>query len=348
MRIERNYEFTVDENVSPKQRIDAFLSSQIEGLSRSALTNSMSQMTINGRIAKKSDTVSHGDVVSLSYVADVFEKVEPQNIPLDILYEDSSMLVINKKQGMVVHPGAGNVDGTIVNALAYRYGQDFIDAMADECDVSRPGIVHRLDKDTSGVMVIALTAKAHAALSAQFQNREIEKYYLAFCDGIFSSHEDYIECFMARDKNNRKLFVPVKERKYIIQGGLSPKRTQEIMDEVYKDPKYRIGGSSDRLTEGKYSKSHYEVIKQLPQAALVKVRIFTGRTHQIRVHMKSIGHPVVGDVLYNNKISHFPDWPLMLHSSVLEICHPDTGKLMHFEAPIPERFVTFEDFLKKD
>lgn len=347
MRIERNYEFTVEEGTKG-QRIDAYLASMIEGLSRSALSNPMSAMSINGRTAKKSDSVKPGDVVSLSYVADVFEKVEPQDIPLDILYEDKSMLVINKAQGMVVHPGAGNVDGTIVNALAYRYGQDFIDSMADECDVTRPGIVHRLDKDTSGVMVIALNAKAHAALSAQFQNREIEKYYYAFCDGIFPKHEDDIECFLARDKNNRKLFVPVKEKKYIIQGGLSKKRTQEIMDEVYKDPKYKVGGSADRLSEGRYSKSHYEVVRQLPRAALVKVRIFTGRTHQIRVHMKSIGHPVIGDSMYNNRLSRFPGWSLMLHSSILEIDHPDTGEPMHFEAPLPQRFMDLEEALRKE
>ncbi len=356
MRIERNYEFLVEqadfegyacpEKSSKKLRIDAFLSSKIEGLSRSALTNELCLMTINGKVSKKSDSVKVGDNVTLQYVADVFEKVEPQDIPLDILYEDSSMLVINKAQGMVVHPGAGNVDGTIVNALAFRYGQDFIDRMADECDISRPGIVHRLDKDTSGVMVIALNAHAHAALSAQFQNREIEKYYYAFCDGIFPKHEDDIECLLARDRNNRKLFVPVKEKRYIIQEGLSPKRTQEIIDEVYKDPKYKVGGAVDNFTEGKYSKSHYEVVKQLPQAALVKVRIFTGRTHQIRVHMKSIGHAVVGDSLYNPKASRFPNWPLMLHSAILEIRHPDTNELMHFEAPLPKRFADFEAALR--
>ncbi len=346
MRIERNYEFTVENSENKKLRIDAFLSSQIEGLSRSALTGEQCKMTINGKNAKKSDTVKTGDIVSLQYVADVFEKVEPQNIPLEILYEDNSMLVINKAQGMVVHPGAGNVDGTIVNALAYRYGQDFIDRMADECDVSRPGIVHRLDKDTSGVMVIALSAQAHAALSAQFQNREIEKYYYAFCDGIFPKHEDDIECLLARDKGNRKLFVPVKEKRYIIQEGLSSKRKQEIIDEVYNDPKYKVGGTLDTFSQGKYSKSHYEVVKQLPQAALVKVRIFTGRTHQIRVHMKSLGHPVIGDVMYNNKLSRFPGWSLMLHSAVLEICHPVTGELMHFEAPLPQRFTDFENALR--
>jgi 23S rRNA pseudouridine1911/1915/1917 synthase len=348
VRIEKNYELTVEESdlTSKKLRIDAFLSSKIEGLSRSALTGDLCKMTINDKPAKKSDSVKLNDRVTLQYVADVFEKVEPQDIKLDILYEDSSMLVINKAQGMVVHPGAGNVDGTIVNALAYRYGQAFIDGMADECDISRPGIVHRLDKDTSGVMVIALNAHAHAALSAQFQNREIEKYYYAFCDGIFPKHEDDIECLLARDKVNRKLFVPVKEKRYIIQEGVSAKRKQEIIDEVYNDPKYKVGGTLDTLNQGKYSKSHYEVVRQLPQAALVRVRIFTGRTHQIRVHMKSIGHPVIGDVMYNNKLSRFPGWPLMLHSAILEICHPVTGELMHFEAPLPKRFTDFETSLR--
>ena len=349
MRIERDYDFIVEESdivSSGKLRVDAFLASRITELSRSALTGDECSILINGKKAKKSDKVSIGDSVELSYAADVFEKVEPEDIPLDILYEDSDMLVINKAQGMVVHPGAGNTHGTVVNALAFRYGQSFIDEMADECDVSRPGIVHRLDKDTSGVMVIALNARAHASLSDQFQNREIEKYYYAFCDGIFQNHEDDIECMIARDRNDRKLFTAVREqREYIIQGGLSAKRTAEIENEVYNDPKYRIGGSLDRI-QGKYSKSHYEVVRQLPQAALVKVRIFTGRTHQIRVHMKYIGHPVIGDVMYNNRLSRFPGQPLMLHSAILEIAHPATGEMMHFEAPLPDRFRELEEKLR--
>ena len=345
MRIERNYEFTLTEDDS-RGRVDAFLASHVEGLSRSALTGEECKISINGKSAKNSDKVGPGDRVELVYIADVFEKVEPEDIKLDILYEDADMLVINKAQGMVVHPGAGNTHGTIVNALAYRYGQDFIDAMADECDLSRPGIVHRLDKDTSGVMVIALNARAHANLSDQFQNREIEKYYYAFCEGIFPVHEGDIECMLARDKNDRKLFAPIKEKQYIIQGGLNQKRTEEILNEVYKDPKYKIGGTIDRHTEGKYSKSHYEVVKQLPQAALVKVRIFTGRTHQIRVHMKSIGHCVIGDVLYNNHLNRFSGQSLMLHSAILEIAHPTTGEIMHFEAPLPQRFANLEQLLR--
>jgi len=348
MRIERDYDFVVDESTASKTRVDAFIASKVTELSRSALTGDDCQILINGKKAKKSDKVSPGDSVNLHFVADVFEKVEAEDIPLDILYEDQDMLVINKAQGMVVHPGAGNPNGTIVNALAFRYGQAFIEEMADECDVSRPGIVHRLDKDTSGVMVIALNARAHTSLSEQFQSHDIEKIYYAFCDGIFQKHEDDIECLLARDKNDRKLFAPVQQqRSFIIQGGLSAKRTAEIENEVYNDPKYRLGGSADRHQEGKYSKSHYEVVRQLPQAALVKVQIFTGRTHQIRVHMKYIGHPVIGDVMYNNRLSRFPGASLMLHSSILEINHPTTGERMRFEAPLPERFSELEQKLRE-
>lgn len=346
MRIERSFDLSVeasDLKDGAKIRVDSFLASRVSELSRSALTGNDCVISINGIEAKKSDKVSAGDKVNLVFIADVFEKVEPEKIDLDVLYEDRDMLVINKRQGMVVHPGAGNTHGTIVNALAFRYGQAFIDEMADECDISRPGIVHRLDKDTSGVMVIALNARAHGALSEQFQSREIEKYYYAFCDGIFPAHSGVVECMLARDANDRRLFSPLKPRReYIIQGGLTGKRANEIINEVYNDPKYRIGGAVERRGEGKYSKSSYEVVKQLPQAALVKIRIFTGRTHQIRVHMKSIGHPVVGDTLYNNRLSRFPGESLMLHSAILEIAQPTTGELMRFEAPLPDRFAEFE------
>jgi len=304
MRLEKNYTFTVPQDAQ-SQRADAFLSSCIPELSRSALTGTLCEIYINGVESRKSSKVRPGDSVELFYAADVFENVEKQDIPLDIIYEDKSMLVINKKGGMVVHPGAGNPDGTVVNALAWRYGDSFIQSMADECDLSRPGIVHRLDKDTSGVLVIALTPKAHAELSRQFQEHTTQKYYYALCDGIFEKKHDSISCRLGRDRNNRKLFTVV------------------------------TSGGKDSLSE-------YTVERQFESCALVKVRIFTGRTHQIRVHMKSIGHPVVGDVLYNKKISRFPGYPLMLHSFSLDINHPETGERMHFEAPLPSQYESFK------
>jgi len=300
MRIEKNYAFTVPQG-STVQRADAFLSSCIPELSRSALTGELCEIYVNGVEARKSSKVRAGDSVELFYAAEVFENIEKQDIPLDIIYEDKSMLVINKKNGMVVHPGAGNPDGTVVNALAWRYGDSFIQSMADECDITRPGIVHRLDKDTSGVLVIALTPQAHAELARQFQEHSNEKYYYALCDGIFEKRHDKISCLLGRDPNNRKLFTVVRS------------------------------GGKDSLSE-------YSVVRQFEDCALVKVRIYTGRTHQIRVHMKSIGHPVVGDVLYNKKISRFPGYPLMLHSFSLDINHPETGERMHFEAELPASF----------
>lgn len=307
MRVEKNWAFDSDMSVS---RADVFLSQKINSISRTALTGELCEIYINGKLSKKSDKVRPGDKVELFFAQDVFERVEPQDLPLEILYEDEDMLVINKAQGMVVHPGAGNPTGTVVNALAYRYGQSFIDNMADECDVSRPGIVHRLDKDTSGVMVIALNSRSHAALSLQFQNHTIEKHYKAFCDGVFNLNKAEIHCLMARDPNDRKLFTVSQ-------------------------------------TGGKDSISRYKVIRQFGNCALVDVRILTGRTHQIRVHMKSINHPVVGDVLYNRYLSKFPGQTLMLHSNTLDIVHPATGKEMHFEAPLPVRFEEFQSFLLK-
>ncbi len=303
MKISRTYDFEVTED-EKGLRVDSFLASRITGLSRSALTGKDCEIYINGKEAKKSDKVREEDSVMLFYNAEVFDRVEPQNIPLEILYEDKDMLVINKAQGMVVHPGAGNISGTIVNALAYRYGDRLIEEMADECDISRPGIVHRLDKDTSGVLVIALTASAHEKLAAQFQNREVKKIYRAICDGDFTLPKGTIECRMGRDKNNRKLFCPVQ-----------------------------IGG--------KESKSEYSVVNRYGNFSEVDVRIFTGRTHQIRVHMKSINHPVIGDVLYNKFFNRYPDSTLMLHSHILEINHPVTGERLLFEAPVPERFEAF-------
>jgi len=303
MRLEKNYSFKVPQDAEPV-RADAFLSQCIPELSRSALTGELCEIFINGIPARKSSKVRSGDIVELFYAAEVFEHVEKQDIPLDVIYEDKSMLVINKQSSMVVHPGAGNPDGTVVNALAWRYGDSFIQSMADECDLTRPGIVHRLDKDTSGVLVIALTPQAHADLARQFQEHSTEKYYYALCDGVFESKSGRISCLLGRDPGNRKLFTVVRS------------------------------GGKDSLSE-------YTVVRQFGDCALVKVRIFTGRTHQIRVHMKSIGHPVVGDVLYNKKISRFPGYPLMLHSYSLDINHPETGERMHFEAPLPQSFEKF-------
>ena len=305
MTLTKDYVFTVEENIS-KIRVDKYLSSKIEDLSRSALSANDSEILINGVVSKKSDVVQSGDTVTLHHIAVLATTVEPEDIPLNIIYEDKDILVINKEQGLVVHPGAGNPSGTVVNALSYRYGESFIKEMMEECDITRPGLVHRLDKETSGVMVIALNARSLASLSAQFQNRETKKSYFALADGFFQEREGYIEGLIARDKYDRKKFC---------------------MSEI----------------AGKESKSFYSVEKQFNGYALVRVRIFTGRTHQIRLHLKSIGHPVLGDDMYNRRPYRFGKCTLMLHSYSLEFQHPVSGERMKFTAPLPKRFNGFID-----
>ncbi len=314
----KEYFFVVEEDSSPC-RVDVFLSRHIPELSRSALGSPGQIITINGKISKKSDIVSPMDEVSLKYKSAAPPVVVGEDIPLKILYEDDDILVINKEQGMVVHPGAGNYRGTVVNALAHRYGADFVERMSalaggipsgtDECgELPRPGIVHRLDRDTSGVMVIALNPSSLARMSEEFQNREVRKVYYALAEGFFAEQDGFIEGFIARDPHDRKRFAVSQ-------------------------------------THGKPAKTHYHVQTQMRGYAFVRIRIYTGRTHQIRVHMKSIGHPILGDEIYNRRPYRFGDCSLMLHAYSLELLHPATGEKMRFTAPVPARF---SDFLRSE
>jgi 23S rRNA pseudouridine1911/1915/1917 synthase len=250
--------------------------------------------------------VNEGDRVELSYDEEIFEGLESEDIPLDIIYEDDDILVINKAQGMTVHPGAGCPNGTLANALLGLYGDDF----STSDDSTRPGIVHRLDRDTSGVMVIAKTREAHQNLSEQFSSHTNEKYYTAIAKGFFPRTAGTIDSRITRDKNNRKKFT-VTEKK----------------------------------SEGKDALTKYRVISQNMDYALLRVRIYTGRTHQIRVHLLSIGHPVLGDSVYSRRDGEYPDATLMLHASRIVFNHPRTGERMVFRSPLPERFL---DIMKKE
>ena len=256
-------------------------------------------ISINGKKAKKSAKVKAGDRIHIEYDEEVFEGLEGEDIPLSILYEDDDILVINKEQGIAVHPGAGCYSGTVANALVGRYGDDF----STSDDDTRPGIVHRLDKDTSGVMIIARTLESQHRLQEEFSAHRTEKHYYAIAKGFFTSQEGIIEKRIERDPWSRKKF-----------------RT------------------TDSPVRGKDAKTAYRVLRQMDGYALLDVRIYTGRTHQIRVHMLSIGHPLLGDPIYGSKDSSFPDASLMLHARELRIRHPSTGREMVFEAPIPDRF----------
>lgn len=310
MIIERKFEIIVKGPIEGKVRLDSYMSKEVENLPRSAFSKPDCQIFVDGKIAKRSFAVTEGQRIEVIYNESVFEKIIPQEMPLEILYEDDYIVVINKKEGVVVHPGAGNYQDTLVNALAYRYGSSFLDEMIDEEHFDRPGIVHRLDKDTSGVIICARTKKALFKLSKQFQNREIIKHYLCFAEGMFLPTEGEINSPMCRDPRNRKKFaIAVGEK-------------------------------------GKPAKTTYKVIKQYKSCALLNVRIYTGRTHQIRVHMKSIKHPIVGDPLYGSQRSTFADKPLMLHCFSMEFKHPITKEVIKIEAPMPQRFKIFEEELQ--
>lgn len=277
-------------------RLDSVVSSEL-GIQRSVFSLPSIVILLNGRAVRKSAKVHPGDKISLEYDEEVFEGLDAEDIPLAVIYEDESILVIDKPQGMVVHPGAGVHSGTLVNALLSRYGEDF--AASDD---ERPGIVHRLDKDTSGVMVIARTASALEALQIQFSSHDAEKHYKAIAKGVFPELHGFIESNIERDPKDRKKFR-----------------------------------ATDRPDRGRYAKTEFTVERILSGYTLLDVRIHTGRTHQIRVHLRSEGHPILGDPIYGISDPRYREATLMLHAFSLDINHPETGERMHFESPMPER-----------
>lgn len=284
-------------------RIDAYLRANTE-LSRSRVSALMLEgaVSVDGEVQiKPSFKVSEGQRVVLCVPQVRQVDIIPQNIPLDILYQDADVVVVNKPCGMVVHPAAGNEDRTLVNALLYHVHD--LSGIGGEM---RPGIVHRLDKDTSGLILIAKNDRAHALLSDQFKERSMEKHYRAVAFGSFREDEGLINAPIARH--------PVDRKKMAI------------------------------VPDGKPSQTEWKILERLKGAAYLDVHLLTGRTHQIRVHMHSIGHPLLGDRIYapNIKTSvHIPR--LMLHAYSLAFTHPTTGERMQMTAPLPEKFeVTLE------
>lgn len=295
MTKERSYHFISQSS----GRLDRTASNEL-GISRSVFSLPSLILSVNGAAAKKSTSLKEGDEVTVSYTEEVFEGLKAEDIPLTVIYEDDDVLVIDKAQGMTVHPGAGCPDGTVANALLSRYGEDF----STSDDAVRPGIVHRLDKDTSGVMVIAKNREAHLALTKEFSGHTNEKYYAAIAKGFFTSAEGTIERRITRDRNNRKKFTV-----------------------------------TDKKSEGKDALTKYRVISQNSDYAFLRLRIYTGRTHQIRVHLLSLGHPVLGDSIYSRPDSRYPGATLMLHAERIVFTHPRTGEKMVFRSPLPDRFL---------
>lgn len=280
------------------ERIDAYLRRKTE-LSRSRVSDLIlgGALSICGKEQlKPSFKVDAGQQIELRIPETRSVDIVPQDIPLDILYEDKDIVVINKPCGMVVHPAAGNEDHTLVNALLYH-----IHDLSGIGGEMRPGIVHRLDKDTSGLILIAKNDRSHIVMSDQFKSRSMEKHYRALAFGRFSEESGLIDAPIARH--------PVDRKKMAVVSG------------------------------GKPSQTEWQVIKHLNGATYLDVHLLTGRTHQIRVHMHSIGHPLLGDKIYAPNIKtpiHVSR--LMLHAYSLEFTHPISGDRMRLEAPLPEAF----------
>ena len=250
---------------------------------------------VNGAAAQKAGTaVKPGDVLRIRIPEAAPATVEKENIPITILYQDGDIAVIDKPYGMVVHPAGGNETGTLVNALLYA-----LDGLSGIGGVQRPGIVHRLDKDTSGIMLVAKNDKAHLSLSKQLKDRTIEKHYLAVAEGDMKEDEGLIDRPIGRSKRDRKKMAVIED--------------------------------------GRPSQTQWRVLERLKRATLLDVRILTGRTHQIRVHMQSVHHPVVGDPVYGMK-SGVKAPRMMLHAHSLAFTHPRTGERMAFTAPPPGEF----------
>lgn len=296
---------------SSQIRLDKFIAQTFPNLNRSKLKAGVTQILLNGKNSKLSAKVKSGDKVDVIWEDTVPEDIEPENIPLDIIYEDDNVTVVNKKQGMVTHPAAGNWTGTLVNALLFHWGKDKIhqteDGTASEILARRrPGIVHRLDKDTSGVIITAKNREAEEFLHKQFQNhKSITKEYICICCGHPKVLAGKIETQIIRDPKNRKRFKAVTG-----------------------------------TDEGKYACTIYKCFATYGPFSLMRVRIKTGRTHQIRVHMKYLGCPVMGDPIYGNylKGSPFENATLMLHSYLLKIKIPGHAERMTFKAKVPLRF----------
>ena len=279
-------------------RLDAYIAKKEEKLSRTMIQKLIEEgdVLVNGNTKKISYKVQAGDIIELNIPEPKETGIKAQEIPLDIVYEDNDIIVVNKPKGMVVHPANGNLDGTLVNAIMAKC-KGTLSGIGGEI---RPGIVHRLDKDTSGLLIVAKNDQAHINMSKQIKDREVKKIYIALVKGNIAEDEATINMPIGRSTKDRKKMA------------------------VRKD--------------GKEAITHFKVLKRYDKYTLLEIKIDTGRTHQIRVHMAEIGHPVVGDSVYSSGKNEFGVEGQMLHAKSLDFEHPITKKQMHLEAELPEYF----------
>ena len=281
------------------ERLDAFLARSLPDLTRSAAQRLLEEgaVALGGKPAKKNTKTAPGDVVEVTLPDPQPVEVVPQNIPLDIVYEDADVIVVNKPVGLVVHPAPGHPDGTLVNALLYHCGES-LSGITGEL---RPGIVHRIDRDTSGLIIAAKNDRAHLALSAQLQDHTLSRVYEAVAVGNLREDSGTVDAPIGRHPVDRKRMAV--------------------------DPR-----------NGRPAVTHWRVLARYPGYTHVECRLETGRTHQIRVHMASIGHPLLGDTVYGSK----KPWPGLagqcLHARKLRFVHPATGEPVEVECPLPDWF----------
>ena len=300
-------EFIVKDDEVGK-RIDSYLSNKDNEISRVAVQRLIKndKILVNGKSTKASYKVQKNDSIKVEEEKPKEISLKPQDIPVEIIYEDKDIIVVNKPKGMVVHPANGNPDGTLVNSLM-SICKDSLSGIGGEI---RPGIVHRLDKDTSGVIVVAKNDKAHINLSEQIKNHEVEKTYIALVKGVVKANEATIDMPIGRSTKDRKKMAVTKT--------------------------------------GKNAITHFKVIKRFHNYTLLEVKIETGRTHQIRVHLSQIGYPIVGDTTYSNGKNEWGIKGQCLHAKSLKFKHPITGKEMFLEAKMPEYFEKVINELDKE
>lgn len=288
-------------------RLDAFLAGKMEK-TRSSVQKLIEEenVRLNGAPAVKNARLREGDRVEATEPPPEVPDVKPQNIPLDIVYEDQDLLVVNKPKGMVVHPAAGNPDGTLVNALLFHCG----DSLSGINGVIRPGIVHRIDKDTSGLLIVAKNDRAHQSLAEQIAVHSFTRIYNAVVYGIVKEEEGTVSAPIGRHPTDRK-------RMAVLSSG------------------------------GREAVTHYRVLERFPGFTLVECRLETGRTHQIRVHMAHIGHPVAGDPVYGPKKCITELQGQCLHARVIGFIHPATGEYLEFDSGLPPYFERFLEKLRR-
>ena len=288
----------VDEEVN-KTRLDIFLCEKMPEFSRSKIKTLIEsdKILVNGKKVKAGYELKAGDEINVDDIPTESKELLAQDIPIDIVYEDADLAVINKGQGMVVHPGSGNWDNTLVNALMFH-----IKDLSGINGEIRPGIVHRLDKDTSGLLVIAKNDTAHKELARQIETKEFRRIYTALLEGRLKTESGVVDTYLKRSDKDRKKIAIAK------------------------------------AGEGKRAISHYTVLQIFDKYTLVQFELKTGRTHQIRVHAQNLGFPVVGDATYGKAKQDFRLQGQLLHSSSIEFIHPTSGKLLKFESELPRYF----------